>query len=139
MQSCSSDNLRSILLKLISQSVAKPISIIVNKSIECGKVPDLMKTAKVIPIFKSKAKDDLSNNRPISILPTISKILEKVVHHRLYQFIQKSNILYQNQYGFRHNHSTLHAVTKLVSDLVHNMDNKKPTLSVFYIIIFIAI
>ena len=141
MQSCSSDNLSSILLKLISQSVAKPISIIVNKSIdiECGKVPDLMKTAKVIPIFKSKAKDDLSNNRPISILPTISKILEKVVHHRLYQFIQKSNILYQNQYGFRHNHSTLHAVTKLVSDLVHNMDNKKPTLSVSYIIIFIAI
>ena len=90
-----------------------------------------MKTAKVIPIFKSKAKYDLSNYRPISILPTISKILEKVVHKRLYQFINKSNILYQNQYGFRHNHNTLHAVTNLVSDLVHNMDNKKPTLSVF--------
>ena len=125
-KSCSSDNLSSILLKLISKNY-----IIVNKSIECGKVPDLMKTAKVIPIFKSKAKDDLSNYRPISILPTISKILEKVVHKRLYQFIKKSNIIYQNQYGFRHNHSTLHAVTKLVSDLVHNMDNKKPTLSVF--------
>ena len=85
----------------------------VNKSIECGKVPDFMKTAKVIPIFKSKAKDDLSNYRPISILSTISKILEKIVHKLLYQFIRKSDILYANQYGFRHNHSTWHAVTKL--------------------------
>ena len=69
----------------------------VNKSIECGKVPDSMKTAKVIPIFKSKAKDDLSNYRPISILSTISKILEKIVHKLVYQFIRKSDILYANQ------------------------------------------
>ena len=75
-----------------------------------------MKTAKVIPIYKSKARDDFSNYRPISILPTVSKILEKIVHKRLYDFMYKCNIFYPNQYGFRHKHSTLHAVTKLVTD-----------------------
>jgi hypothetical protein len=130
-KSCSNDNLSAIILKSISECVSEPISIIINKSIESGTVPELMKTAKVIPIHKAKAKDNVSNYRPISILPTISKILEKVIHRRLYSFLQNSNTFYANQYGFRHKHSTSHAITKLISDIIHNMDKKKPTLSVF--------
>ena len=66
-----------------------------------------MKTAKVIPIYKSKARDDFSNYRPISTLPTVSKIHEKIVHRRLYGSMYKCNILYPNQYGFRHKHSSI--------------------------------
>ena len=90
-----------------------------------------MKTAKVIPIYKSKARDDFSNYRPISILPTVSKILEKIVHKRLYDFMHKCNIFYPNQYGFRRKHSTLHAVTKLVTDIVQSKDKTDSTVSVF--------
>ena len=105
--------------------------ILINKSITNGTVPALMKTAKVIPIYNSKARDDFSNYRPISILPTVSKILEKIVHKRLYDFMYKCNIFYPNQYGFRHKHSTLHAVTKLVTDIVQSKDKTDSTFSVF--------
>ena len=90
-----------------------------------------MKTAKVIPIYKSKARDDFSNYRPISILPTVSIILEKIVHKRLYDFMYKCNIFYPNKYGFRRKHSTLHAVTKLVTDIVQSKDKTDSTVSVF--------
>ncbi len=80
------DGITSKFIKSISTHVANPISILINKSIETGKVPDSQKIAKVIPIYKAKSKDNFSNYRPISLLPTISKILEKVVHKRLYHF-----------------------------------------------------
>ena len=90
-----------------------------------------MKLAKVIPIYKAKAKNDISNYRPISILPTISKIMEQIIHKRLYTFLHTCDIFYPNQYGFRHQHSTIHAVTKLVSDIIKNTEAKESTLSVF--------
>ena len=130
-KSCSDDNISSILIKLIANNISGPISTFINKSIMTGTVPEHMKIAKIIPIYKSKSKDDFSNYRPISILPTISKILEKVIYKRLYNFMNTSNTFYANQYGFRHRHSTLHAVTKLVTDIVKNNDNKESTLSMF--------
>ena len=85
-------------------------------------VQKLMKTAKVIPIYKFKARDDFSNYRPISILPTVSKILEQIVHKRMYDLMYKCNIFCPNQYGFRHKHSTLHALTTLMTDIVQSED-----------------
>ena len=67
-------------------SIALPMSIIINKSLETGIVPTHMQIAKIIPIYKSKEKTDMGNYRPISLLPSTSKILEKVVHRRLYGF-----------------------------------------------------
>ena len=60
--------------------------ILINKSINTGIVPESMKLATVIPIYKAKDKEILSNHRPISLLPSISKILEKGIHRRLYYF-----------------------------------------------------
>ena len=70
-------NISSILIKLIANNISGPISTLINKSIMTGTVPEHMQIAKIIPIYKSKSKDDFSNYRPKSILPTISKILEK--------------------------------------------------------------
>ena len=78
-------------------------------------VPDMAKLAKIIPIDKEKDKKKISNYRPISLLPVISKILEKVVHKNLYTFLEKNKVLYQSQYGFRKNRSTVNAITELVS------------------------
>jgi len=89
-----------------------------------------MKTAKVIPIYKSKDKTNMSNYRPISLLPTISKILEKVVHNRLYNFLSVNNILNVNQFGFRPLHSTTDAVCTFTNDILSAFDNKYTTLAV---------
>ena len=72
---------------------------IVNLSLEQGIVPDGMKLAKVIPVYKAKSRDTFTNNRHISLLSNISKILDKVVHKRLYSFITKHEISYDGQYG----------------------------------------
>ena len=77
-----------------------------------GHVPDIMKIAKVIPVYKAKEQDLFSNYRPISLLPAISKILERVVYKRVYNFLKLNDIFYPSQYGFRSNHSTIDALTE---------------------------
>ena len=72
-----------------------------------------------------------SNYRPISLLPILSKILEKVIHKRLYNFFLKKKILIDSQYGFRDSHSTTHAITELCSNILHGFDNRQMTLGVF--------
>ena len=125
------DNINSKLLKAVDSCIIKPISILINKSIQHGIVPDVMKLAKVIPIYKAKAKDEFSNYRPISLLPTLSKLLEKVVHKRVYSFLTQNEILCNNQYGFRRKHSTIDAITKFVTDATSSLDAKDSVLSVF--------
>ena len=80
---------------------------IINISLEQGIVPNAMKLAKVIPIYKAKSKQEFNNYRPISLLSNISKLLERVVHNRLYSFLTKYNVLYDSQYGFRPKRSTI--------------------------------
>ena len=77
------DNLSVDIIKNCSTQLARPLSIIFNKSIENGTVPDELKVAKIIPIYKSEDKKLISNYRPISVLPVFSKILEKVLYNRL--------------------------------------------------------
>ena len=89
-----------------------------------------MKLAKIIPIYKSKDKALMSNYRPISLLPSISKILEKIVHHRLYIFVMTQGILYDSQYGFRPKHSTVNAVTHFMSDIIRATENDKCSIAV---------
>jgi hypothetical protein len=125
------DCISTKLLKSLNQPLAYPISAIINKSIETGQVPESLKKAKVIVIYKSKNKEDFSNYRPISLLPSISKIMEKVIHKRLMHFLEIKHILYTNQFGFRKHRSTIDAVTKLLTDLASDMDNKTNTSSVF--------
>ena len=72
----------------LAEVLSHPISLLINKSLSTGIVPNSMKLAKVIPIYKSKDSKLFSNYRPISLLPTLSKLLEKVVHRRVYQFLK---------------------------------------------------
>ena len=78
-------------------------------------MPDNFKLANVIPIHKKDSVICMNNYRPISLLSSFSRILEKLVHKRLVNFIDKYNILYVNQFGFREQHSTVHA-TLLITD-----------------------
>ena len=91
------------------------ICLLINKSLEDGVVPDVFKTAKVIPIYKSKNKELLANYRRISLLCSLSKLLDKIVHKRVYNFLQLHSKLCASQYGFRQKHSTVNAVLLLMN------------------------
>ena len=67
----------------------------------------------------------MGNYRPISLLPSISKIIEKLVHKRLYSFCENNEILNDNQYGFRPKHSTIDAVMKFTADIVSSLEREK--------------
>ena len=83
--SCGCDGISNKLLKLIKNEINKPITLIVNQSLKTGIFPKVFKIAKVKPIYKKGDKADLNNYRPISLLPTISKIFERVIHTQLYK------------------------------------------------------
>ena len=74
-----------------------------------GVFPSVLKTAKVVPVFKKDSKLDYSNYHPISLLSNIEKIIEKLMYKRLYTFLN-NNIKYNLQFGFRHQYSTSHAL-----------------------------
>jgi len=130
-KSSGQDGISSKLLQTLCIQLSIPISIIVNKSMSSGKVPTAMKIAKVIPIYKSKDKMVMGNYRPISLLPALSKILEKLVHQRLYKCMCKYDVLFNNQYGFRSQHSTVDAVAKFTSDVMTSLEDKLLTVGVF--------
>jgi hypothetical protein len=130
-KSTGDDGISMSLLKHISEECCLPLAMIINKSLEQGTVPDHMKLAKVVPIYKAKNKELLTNYRPISLLPNISKILEKVVYGRLNSFLSKHDILSSDQYGFRTKRSTIDAITKFAADVLLSQDRKDYCLSVY--------
>ena len=120
------DSISNMLLKKLKSSISKPMEIIFNKSIEEGIFPEDMKLADVIPLYKSKEKFLVTNYRPISLLVTISKILEKIVYKRTYSSLCSTDQLYQSQYGFRTGHSCENAISELVGTVVKNKEQKNP-------------
>ena len=96
-----------------------------------GTFPVNMKLADIIPLFKGGNRHLLTNYRPISLLPTISKLLEKIVYARIYDFVSKRKILYNSQYGFRKRHSCEHAITELVGEISKGLENNKHTIAIF--------
>jgi hypothetical protein len=125
------DNISCHFIKATKDSISKPISLLINKSLEVGIVPEAFKMAKVIPIYKSKDKESFTNYRPISLLSSLSKILEKIVHKRVYHFLQLHSIFFPSQYGFRPKHSTTNAVCEFISNTLNSLDNNQTTLGVF--------
>ena len=118
------------LLKIIPDLIIIPLTKIINTSFSTGKYPNKLKIVKVIPIHKGDSKTDVNNYRPISLLSIFDKIIEKLMHIRLYQFLENNNI-YNNQYGFRNNSSTTHALLKIAEQIRESIENKKYGCSVF--------
>ena len=102
-----------------------------NQILKTGIFPHKLKIAKVVPIFKKEDPSLFSNYRPISLLPSISKIFERILHDQIYNFLENNNILYGNQYGYRKKHSTEHAALKLVEDIINKLEKRFDTVAVF--------
>ena len=125
------DNLTNTLLKQLQVSICEPLSIIFNKSLESGEFPQEMKKADVIPLYKTKEKYLVMNYRPISLLLTISKVLEKIVYKRTYRFLNDTKQFYQSQYGFRSGHSCESAICELVGTIAKNQEEGLHTIGLF--------
>jgi hypothetical protein len=125
------DDLSSKLIVKTYKEIIVPIVHIVNLSIISGKVPDRMKVAKIKPVFKSGDKYNISNYRPISLLPTLSKILERIIYNRLYMYLTNKKLLSQCQYGFRESLSTELAILELCDRIYEGMTLNNFSLGIF--------
>ena len=125
------DQISNVLLKKISDPILIVLSELFNESLSLGVFPTLMKHAEVDPLFKTGDRRLSTNYRPISLLITISKLLEKLVYKRTYSFLTSNNSLYTSQYSFRSKHSCENAVTELVSEIVKNQSLQKHTIAIF--------
>ena len=125
------DGISNVVLKDIAPIIIAPLTTLFNMSLTQGVFPDCMKLAEIIALYKSKDRELCNNYRPISLLITISKILEKIVYKRVYRFLNSTNQIYDKQYGFRSKHSCENAVSDLVGELVKNIQDKKYTVTLF--------
>jgi len=119
-------------LDLIKTEISAPLSEIINLTFETGIFPEILKTAKVLPVFKNKGEiTDCTNYRPISLLSNMDKVLEKLIYKRAYSFLDNSKLLYIRQFGFRRKHSTVHTLTNLCQKIADALDNHKYACGVF--------
>ena len=120
------------ILRFLNLDIATPISNLINRSFQTGIFSTLLKTSKVIPIFKNKGSPlEVSNYRPISLLSNIEKIYEKAMHLRLIGFLEGQNLIYARQFGFRKGHSTVHALIDIVERVRKCLDNGEFACGVF--------
>ena len=122
------------ILKEFHNLFSIPISQIFNMSLESGIFPQKMKIALVtlvIPIFKWDDNQDCNNYRPISLLPNISKLSEKIMHTRLSKFSEDNKCLFSKQFGFRNKHSTTHALIDLTETIRKSLDDNEFACGVF--------
>ena len=119
------------ILKLAKDTLSGPLSELINKSFLSGTFPDVFKLAKVVPIFKAESRILCSNYRPISLLSNIGKIIEKLMHKRLNIFLEKKQIYYNFQFGFRSNFSINNALLSIVESIQSHLGKNKFSVGVF--------
>ena len=134
MDSNKAADIYGISTKLIKEGgivMVEIITLLFNMSINQGKFPDPLKNAKVIPAHKGDSRLEMSNYRPISLLPTLSKVFEKLMYARLIGFFTKHGIIYENQFGFQSNMSTEYAVNKLLNYIFETLEKNEYGVCIF--------
>ncbi len=121
--STDSNGISSNLIKKIIYEISVPLAHIFSLSINSGIFPKALKTARVVPIFKSSDPEIMDNYRPISLLNTLSKILEKAISYQLVNHLELNNLLYKHQYGFQKNKNTEHNLIS-VSNYIYDALSK---------------
>ena len=131
-KSCGFDGITLKQLKYLKECLLAPITLIIRQVIHTSIFPEQLKIAKVIPIYKKDDDTIFSNYRPISILPAISKIIEKVIYGQIYFYFSQNKLFSDSQYGFRHEHSTEMAALELVDRINTVLDNNETSISIFF-------
>ena len=119
------DGITSAFLKKVMLNAIDPLYILYNRCIAEGEWPACFKVARVIPIYKGKGRTDkIENYRPISLLHSVSKVLERILHGRIYSHVESLQLLNNNQYGFRKGHCTQNAIQSLTNKAQSAMAQK---------------
>ena len=126
------DGITPRILKTTAETVSPTLLDIINVSLINGQFPETLKLAKVKPIHKGGTRSDPSNYRPISVLPVISKIIEKHITKHLFAYLNKYDIIHKSQSGFRKNHSCSTALFSLLDKWLKNIDKREITGTVFF-------
>lgn len=119
------------VLKILSPHISQKLGDIFNESLNTGIFPDQMKLAMICPFHKGGSKLKPSNYRPVSILPILSKVFEKIMQSRLVKFLEQEKNIFPQQYGFQKNKSTTLAVLDLYSKIIQALDKGEYACSVF--------
>ena len=130
-KACGPNSIPTNILKENLDFLVQPLKHIINLSFSEGCFPQLLKLAEVCPIFKKKDKNKCENYRPISLLSNLSKLFERAMHTRVYEFFEVSKVFSDLQFGFRKNHSTNHALIDIVEKIKENLDKKTFSCGVF--------
>ena len=133
------DNLPASILKQCVSEYITPLTYLINSSFSQGIFPDDLKIAMVLPIFKAGNEQLISNYRPISVIPFFSKVMEKIIANIIIDFLDKSNIFYDQQFGFRKNHSTNHAVILLIEKVAKALESNLCWCLFFFFLILLAL
>ena len=125
------DGLSTKLVKEVKEPLLRPLRIIINQMLNSGIFPDKLKIAKICPVYKKDEEYLFTNYRPISLLPAISKIFEKVIFRQLYEYFQVNKLLYKSQYGFRTAHSTEFAALEVIDRILIEMDKNDIPVNIY--------
>ena len=119
------------LNKIACEPLSIPFTYIYNQSIASGIMPDVFKISRVTPIYKSGEVTDTGNYRPIATLSSFNKVLERLIYNQLHLFLEKNDIIYKHQFGFRKRYSTEQAILEIIDHLNLVIDNKQITCGLF--------
>lgn len=125
------DEIPGKLLLHCKDQLIEPLLNIINASISTSTVPTKLKTSLVYPKFKKLDKHNIENYRPIAILPTVSKYLEKAIHGQIMNYLDSKNKLHKHQHGFRNNKSINTAIADLLNFITENWEKKQKVSAVF--------
>ena len=125
------DNISNKLLKHIKEEISEPISNLINQSFKTGIFPDGLKIAKIIPIYKKNDEALFENYRPISLLPSFSKIFEKIMHNQIANYFEKNDLFYKSQYGFREKHNTEHATIEMIDQITRKLEKNETPINIY--------
>ena len=119
------------ILKMSQQIIAKPPAYLINLSFSTGVFPDLLKIANIIPVLKKEDCQDYNIYCPISLFSNLSKLIEKLAHKRLYNFLEKCSLLFENQYVFCVKMSTNHSLIDITNKILEACDKGSLACGVF--------
>ena len=118
------DELSAEVLKISALAIVPYLQKLINQTFSQGEFPDCLKIAKIIPLLKFGSKTDVDKYRSTSLLPILSKVLEKIMYNRLIKFLDKSDILYEKQFGFRSKPSTVDALIEITENIRSGTDEE---------------
>ena len=108
-----------------------PLVAIFKLSLQKGCFPEEFKIAQVTPIYKADDVNEIGNSRPISVIPCFSKILERIMHNRVFKYLTTNEILHKKQFEFQQGHSTKHAIIQLIDQINNSFEKNHFTLGIF--------